>query len=96
MMIDFVTGLPQSTQGSDTVWVVVDRLTKATHFIPLRVGKTTKTLSRKYMKVCFFLFILVYLDPTLYTLFMFSLNFIDVKLVAEDREAVRDTREHSL
>ena len=39
--IDFVTGLPQSTQGSDTVWVIVDRLTKFAHFIPFRLGQTT-------------------------------------------------------
>nr|GEZ74131.1 reverse transcriptase domain-containing protein [Tanacetum cinerariifolium] len=32
--MDFVTKLPQSSQGYDTIWVVVDRLTKSTIFTP--------------------------------------------------------------
>ena len=50
--MDFMTGLPWSTQGSDAAWVIVDRLTKSAHFIPFRLGHTTETLARKYLKVC--------------------------------------------
>ena len=35
--MDFVTGLPTS-QGYDAIWVVVDRLTKARHFVPCRTS----------------------------------------------------------
>ncbi|GJZ99841.1 putative reverse transcriptase domain-containing protein [Tanacetum coccineum] len=35
--MDFITKLPRSSQGFDTVWVIVDRLTKSAHFLPIRV-----------------------------------------------------------
>ncbi|GJX88854.1 putative reverse transcriptase domain-containing protein [Tanacetum coccineum] len=34
--IDFVTKLPMTSSGHDTIWVIVDRLTKSTHFLPIR------------------------------------------------------------
>ncbi|GKC15524.1 putative reverse transcriptase domain-containing protein [Tanacetum coccineum] len=34
--MDFVTKLPKSSQGLDTIWVTVDRLTKSAHFLPIR------------------------------------------------------------
>ncbi|GJU51586.1 putative reverse transcriptase domain-containing protein [Tanacetum coccineum] len=33
---DFITKLPKSSQGFDTIWVIVDRLTKSAHFLPIR------------------------------------------------------------
>nr|GFD37443.1 hypothetical protein [Tanacetum cinerariifolium] len=33
---DFVTGLPQTQRRHDAIWVVVDRLTKSTYFLPIR------------------------------------------------------------
>ncbi|GJX63868.1 putative reverse transcriptase domain-containing protein [Tanacetum coccineum] len=34
--MDFVTKLPKTPSGHDIIWVIVDRLTKSTHFIPIR------------------------------------------------------------
>ncbi|GJZ83262.1 putative reverse transcriptase domain-containing protein [Tanacetum coccineum] len=37
--MDFVTKLPKTSTGHDAIWVIVDRLTKSAHFIPIRVTK---------------------------------------------------------
>nr|GFA02044.1 retrotransposon protein, putative, Ty3-gypsy subclass [Tanacetum cinerariifolium] len=34
--MDFVTGLPRTQWRHDTIWVVVDHLTKSAHFLPIR------------------------------------------------------------
>ncbi|GKB58634.1 putative reverse transcriptase domain-containing protein [Tanacetum coccineum] len=34
--IDFITKLPKTTNGYDTIWVIVDHLTKSAHFLPIR------------------------------------------------------------
>ncbi|GKA07150.1 putative reverse transcriptase domain-containing protein [Tanacetum coccineum] len=34
--IDFVTKLPKTSTGHDTIWVIVDRLTKSAHFLPMK------------------------------------------------------------
>nr|GFC25591.1 putative reverse transcriptase domain-containing protein [Tanacetum cinerariifolium] len=36
IMMDFITKLPKSPQGFDTIWVIMDRLTKLAHFLPIR------------------------------------------------------------
>ena len=41
--MDFITGLPTTLKGYRVIWVVVDRLTKLTHFVP---GKSTYTASK--------------------------------------------------
>ena len=33
--MDFVSGFPRLSQGHDAIWVVVDRLTKSVHFLPV-------------------------------------------------------------
>ena len=38
--MDFVTHLPRTSQGHDAVWVIVDRLTKSTHFLVVRMTFT--------------------------------------------------------
>ena len=36
--MDFTTGLPKSKKQNDSIFVVVDKLSKATHFIPMRLN----------------------------------------------------------
>jgi hypothetical protein len=33
--MDFITGLPKTQSGSNAIWVVVDRLSKVAHFLPI-------------------------------------------------------------
>ncbi|GKA41867.1 putative reverse transcriptase domain-containing protein [Tanacetum coccineum] len=48
--MDFVTKLPKSSQGYDTIWVIVDRLTKSAIFIPMRETNPLEKLARMYLK----------------------------------------------
>ncbi|GJU51820.1 putative reverse transcriptase domain-containing protein [Tanacetum coccineum] len=48
--MDFVTKLPKSSQGYDTIWVIVDRLTKSAIFIPMRETDPMEKLERIYLK----------------------------------------------
>ena len=34
--MDFIVGLPTTEKGHDSIWVIVDRLTKSAHFIPVK------------------------------------------------------------
>jgi Integrase zinc binding domain len=47
--MDFVTGLPRTRLGHNTVWVIVDTLTKVTHFIPFRLGTSAEDMGRLYL-----------------------------------------------
>ncbi|GKE77669.1 putative reverse transcriptase domain-containing protein [Tanacetum coccineum] len=48
--MDFVTKLPKSSQGYDTIWVIVDRLTKFAIFVPMRETNPMDKLARMYIK----------------------------------------------
>ncbi|GJU52661.1 putative reverse transcriptase domain-containing protein [Tanacetum coccineum] len=48
--IDFVTKLPKSSQGYNTIWLIVDRLTKSAIFVPIRETDTMDRLTRMYLK----------------------------------------------
>ncbi|GKE64919.1 putative reverse transcriptase domain-containing protein, partial [Tanacetum coccineum] len=47
--MDFVTKLPRTTSGHDTIWVIVDRLTKSVHFLPIREDYKMDRLARLYL-----------------------------------------------
>ncbi|GJZ18816.1 reverse transcriptase domain-containing protein [Tanacetum coccineum] len=46
--MDFITKLPRIRNGHDAIWVVVDRLTKSTHFLAIREDYSTEKLVRVY------------------------------------------------
>nr|GEU71188.1 reverse transcriptase domain-containing protein [Tanacetum cinerariifolium] len=48
--MDFVTKFPKMTTGQDTIWVIVDHLTKSAHFLPMREDDTLEKLTRQYLK----------------------------------------------
>ncbi|GJY82065.1 putative reverse transcriptase domain-containing protein [Tanacetum coccineum] len=47
--MDFITKLPRSKSGHDTIWVVVDRLTKSAHFLEIREDYSMEKLARLYI-----------------------------------------------
>src|ERR1044071_4722346 len=47
--MDFVTKLPKTPRGHDTIWVIVDRLTKSAHFLPIKETNKTEKLSQMYI-----------------------------------------------
>nr|GEY01634.1 putative reverse transcriptase domain-containing protein [Tanacetum cinerariifolium] len=48
--MDFVMKLPKSSQGYDTIWVIVDRLSKSIIFVPMREPDPMEKLARMYLK----------------------------------------------
>nr|GEX22031.1 putative reverse transcriptase domain-containing protein [Tanacetum cinerariifolium] len=49
IMMDFITKLPKLSQGFDTIWVIVDQLTKSAHFLPVRENDPLDKLARLYL-----------------------------------------------
>ncbi|GKA54375.1 putative reverse transcriptase domain-containing protein, partial [Tanacetum coccineum] len=49
--MDFVSGLPRTPSGYDTIWVIVDRLTKSAHFLPIKKTDSMEKLTQLYLKV---------------------------------------------
>ncbi|GJY85501.1 reverse transcriptase domain-containing protein, partial [Tanacetum coccineum] len=47
--MDFVTKLPRTSSEHDTIWVIVDRLTKSAHFLPMRKDYKMDRLARLYL-----------------------------------------------
>jgi len=48
--MNFVTGLPQTTRGYDSIWVIVDRLTKLAHFLPAKTTYSVAQYARLYIR----------------------------------------------
>ena len=47
--MDFLIGLPHTLSGYDEIWVIVDRLTKIAHFLPIKKTYSTDRLARLYV-----------------------------------------------
>ncbi|KAJ8769788.1 hypothetical protein K2173_007648 [Erythroxylum novogranatense] len=47
--MDFIMGLPRTPRQHDAIWVIVDRLTKSAHFLPVRENNTLDQLAQKYV-----------------------------------------------
>ena len=48
--MDFVSGLPRTRGRNDSIWVIVDRLTKSAHFLPVKKTTDLNSLARLYLK----------------------------------------------
>ena len=48
--MDFVTGLPKVLGGFDSIFVVVDKLTKVAHFIPIRISATAADVAQLFVR----------------------------------------------
>jgi transposase InsO family protein len=46
---DFIVGLPRTQSGYDSIWVIVDRLTKVAHFIPVKTTYSRPQLAELYV-----------------------------------------------
>jgi IS30 family transposase len=54
--MDFIVGLPRTRAGYDSIWVVVDRLTKAAHFIPVKTTYNSAVFAELYMSRIVYLY----------------------------------------
>ncbi|GKD87020.1 putative reverse transcriptase domain-containing protein, partial [Tanacetum coccineum] len=48
--MDFVMGLQRTPSGYDSIWVIVDRLTKSAHFLPIKKTDIMEKLTQLYLK----------------------------------------------
>ena len=48
--MDFFIRLPRSLRGNNSIWVIVDRLTKSAHFLPMKVNFSLERLAYLYVK----------------------------------------------
>ena len=46
--MDFVSGLSRTAKGNDSIWVIMDRLTKSVHFLPTKINH----LMEKLVEMC--------------------------------------------
>jgi hypothetical protein len=47
--MDFIVGLPRTHKGNDSIWVIVDRLTKVAHFLPVKANYSVSQLAELYV-----------------------------------------------
>jgi hypothetical protein len=49
IVMDFVVGLLRTQSGYDSIWLIVDRLTKVAHYIPIKTTYSRPQLAELYM-----------------------------------------------
>jgi hypothetical protein len=47
--MDFVTSFPKTPSYNDSIWMIVDRLTKSAHFLAIKVGLSLERLAKLYV-----------------------------------------------
>jgi hypothetical protein len=47
--MNFITGLPKTSRGFDSIWVIVDRLTKSAHFVPVKTNYRASRYTKIYV-----------------------------------------------
>ena len=47
--MDFVVGSPRTAKGYDSIWVILDRLTKSAHFLPVDTWYSAKKYAKLYL-----------------------------------------------
>ncbi|KAG8491194.1 hypothetical protein CXB51_014305 [Gossypium anomalum] len=89
--MDFVSGLPLTPSKKDSIWVIVDRLTKSAHFIPVRTDFLVQKLAKLYVAEIFW----QKLHEALGTRLNFSTAFHPQtdELIADTEEKVRIIRD---
>nr|GFB76490.1 reverse transcriptase domain-containing protein [Tanacetum cinerariifolium] len=48
--MDFIIGIPRTSSGYNSIWVIVDRLTKSAHFLPVKTTDSMEKLAQLYLK----------------------------------------------
>ncbi|WMV37795.1 hypothetical protein MTR67_031180 [Solanum verrucosum] len=48
--MDFIVGLPRNRQQHDSIWVIVDRMTKSAHFIPVKASYSVEDNAKLYLR----------------------------------------------
>ena len=48
--MDYISGLPRSSKGYDSIWVIVDQMTKSAHFLSVKTTNLVKKLVKLYLK----------------------------------------------
>jgi hypothetical protein len=49
--MDFIVGLPKTQSGYDSIWMIMDPLTKVAHFIPVKTTYSGSQLAELYMSM---------------------------------------------
>jgi hypothetical protein len=49
LSMDFMVGLPKTSKGYDSIWVIVDQLTKTTNFLPFKVKYLVVAYAKVYI-----------------------------------------------